>query len=100
VTGDDTRALAGHPTFLLRVSDNGTGISKHDIENIFDPFYTTKEPGKGTGLGLSVSYRIIEQTGGSIAVESDAGHGTRMTILLPLRTDKGDDDGKTNPDYR
>ena len=100
VAGNEPRALAGHPTFLLRVTDNGAGISKLDIENIFDPFYTTKEPGKGTGLGLSVSYMIIEQTGGSIAVESEAGHGTRMTILLPLHTDKGDDHGKTNSDYR
>ena len=100
VTFNDTRALAGHPTFLLRVTDNGAGISKHDIENIFDPFYTTKEPGKGTGLGLSVSYMIIEQTGGSIAVESDTVRGTTLTIALPLHTGKGDDDGKTNPDYR
>ena len=100
VTGYDPRALAGRPTFLLRVTDNGAGISKQDIENIFDPFYTTKEPGKGTGLGLSVSYMIIEQTGGSIVVDSDTGRGTTLTISLPLHADKGDEDGKTNPDHR
>jgi signal transduction histidine kinase len=65
--------------------DNGEGIAEDQIENIFDPFYTTKEPGKGTGLGLSVSYMIIEKLGGTIAVQSHRGQGTTFTIRLPLR---------------
>jgi glutamate-5-semialdehyde dehydrogenase len=47
--------------------DNGSGIDPQQLQNIFDPFYSTKDPGKGTGLGLSVSYMILEMLGGTIA---------------------------------
>ena len=64
--------------------DNGPGIPAENIGNIFDPFYTTKEPGKGTGLGLSVSFMIIEGFGGKMMVSSEIGKGTTMTLLLPV----------------
>jgi len=64
--------------------DNGSGIPAEDLTRIFDPFYTTKEPGKGTGLGLSVSLRIIEDIGGDIKVKSEVGKGTKIIIILPL----------------
>lgn len=64
--------------------DNGPGIEKSELGQIFDPFYTTKDPGKGTGLGLSVSYRIIEEQGGTIRAESVKGEGTTITLNLPL----------------
>ena len=54
------------------------------MSKIFDPFFTTKAVGKGTGLGLSISYKIIEQHGGRISVDSIMGKGTRFTIVLPL----------------
>jgi two-component system NtrC family sensor kinase len=63
--------------------DNGPGIPEENIGNIFDPFYTTKEPGKGTGLGLSVSFMMVEGFGGKMTVSSDIGEGTTMTLLLP-----------------
>lgn len=85
---DDPRAEKGGPVFLLRITDDGVGIAPQDIDNIFDPFYTTKAPGKGTGLGLSVSYMIVEQTGGAITVESDTETGARFTISLPLVPEK------------
>lgn len=69
---------------VIRFQDNGEGISAEQIDNIFDPFYTTKEPGKGTGLGLAVSFMIIEKLGGTIRVESQLGQGTAMVIHLPL----------------
>ena len=59
------------------------GIDTGELENIFDPFYTTKEPGKGTGLGLSICFTIIESMGGNIRAESD-GHGTIIVVNLPL----------------
>ena len=68
----------------VEISDNGKGIPPEIISKIFDPFFTTKAAGKGTGLGLSISYKIIEQHGGRISVDSTPGQGTRFTIVLPL----------------
>jgi len=72
------------PLLKLIYIDNGPGIPDENIGNIFDPFYTTKEPGKGTGLGLSVSFMIIENFGGKIEATSKQGEGTTMTVSLPL----------------
>jgi len=69
----------------VRISDNGPGIPPGELSRIFDPFYTTKEPGKGTGLGLSVSHRIVEDLEGSIRVASETDRGTRVIIRLPLQ---------------
>ena len=69
---------------LISLSDTGRGMSQQQLENIFVPFYTTKEVGKGTGLGLSVSYGIIESLGGKIEVESSLGQGSTFTIVLPI----------------
>ncbi|MCK5100374.1 MAG: ATP-binding protein, partial [Desulfobacteraceae bacterium] len=69
----------------IKISDNGSGILKEDLIKIFDPFYTTKEPGAGTGLGLWVSYMIIEEINGSIRVDSIKGDGTTFIIMLPLQ---------------
>jgi two-component system NtrC family sensor kinase len=78
---------AGDPAagFLeLKVMDNGAGIDEKSLEQVFDPFFTTKEPGKGTGLGLSVSYMIVRQMGGDMAVASSAPGATAMVLRLPL----------------
>jgi len=83
VVSDSDRADC--PSLLkLMFTDNGFGIPDGELGNIFDPFYTTKEPGKGTGLGLSVSFMIIEAMGGRIEASSEPGEGTTMTIYLPL----------------
>ena len=68
----------------VEISDNGKGIPPEIMSKIFDPFFTTKAVGKGTGLGLSISYKIIEQHGGKISVDSTVGKGTKFTIVLPL----------------
>lgn len=67
----------------IQISDNGPGIETGDLENIFDPFYTSKEPGKGTGLGLSICFTLIENMGGIIRAASDS-EGTTLTVILPL----------------
>lgn len=72
------------PSIRLTFQDTGPGISEAALSNIFDPFYTTKEPGMGTGLGLSTSIAIIEQMGGRIAVDSQEGAGTTMVVHIPL----------------
>jgi signal transduction histidine kinase len=66
----------------VTVSDTGAGIAKEHLNQIFDPFYTTKP--KGTGCGLSVVLRIVKTYGGRIAVESEPGQGTTFRIQLPL----------------
>jgi signal transduction histidine kinase len=83
------------PRQLLRItfSDNGPGISENDIGNIFDPFYTTKDPGKGTGLGLSVSFMIVQGFGGEMTVHSEKGDGTSLMIILPVIEDDASIDG-------
>jgi len=66
----------------LRISDTGRGISAENLRRIFDPFFTTRA--RGTGLGLSIARRIVESFGGVILVESIEGHGTTVTIQLPM----------------
>jgi two-component system, cell cycle sensor histidine kinase and response regulator CckA len=68
----------------LMVKDTGHGMTKEVRDQIFEPFYTTKEIGKGSGMGLSVVYGILEKHGGTIAVESEPGKGSEFTVLLPI----------------
>jgi len=65
------------------VRDDGSGIPPEILPRIFEPFLTTKETGRGVGLGLAISHSILERHNGSIAVESEAGHGTTFTVILP-----------------
>ncbi|WP_187640205.1 ATP-binding protein [Bosea sp. F3-2] len=64
------------------VEDNGPGIAPSHLERIFDPFFTTKPVGSGLGLGLSLSYNIIKDLGGTLAVASTGPSGTRFLITL------------------
>ncbi len=70
--------------FLLRVSDNGYGISEENMKRIFEPFFTTKKGGEGTGLGLAIAEQVIEEHHGSIQVESKEGEGTTFLVTLPV----------------
>jgi two-component system, cell cycle sensor histidine kinase and response regulator CckA len=77
-----SRALPGSRV-ELSVTDTGPGIPPDLLPRIFDPSFTTKGPGDGSGLGLTITKRIVEQYGGTVAVVSQLGVGTRFTIELP-----------------
>jgi len=66
----------------IYVADNGIGIPKESLRDIFNPFFTTKEG--GTGLGLSITQKVIEEHKGTIKIDSEVGKGTTFTILLPI----------------
>jgi signal transduction histidine kinase len=68
----------------IEIADNGSGIPADVLPKIFDPFFTTKGVGKGTGLGLSICYKIVENHGGKLEVQSKPGVGTRFTVVLPV----------------
>ena len=83
---------------ILSVRDTGQGIDPLNMEKIFDPYFTTKEPGEGTGLGLSVAKGIVEDYGGRVTVESELGKGTVFHIYFPRIQQLKDD--KTDSLYR
>ena len=70
---------------LIRISDNGVGMTDDVKVRIYDPFFTTKAVGEGTGLGMAIVYGIIQDHQGDIRVESSPGVGTEFTIDLPVR---------------
>ncbi len=81
--GFNYRGMPAADYVLIEVEDTGTGIKEDVLEKIFEPFFSTKEPGKGTGLGLSMVYGIIKQTGGFIYADTELGKGTNFRIFLP-----------------
>jgi signal transduction histidine kinase len=70
---------------VIRVADNGNGISQKNIDKIFNPFFTTKPAGQGTGLGLSLSYDIVKAHGGELKVETKEGEGVVFIVELPMQ---------------
>ncbi|MEQ8189535.1 MAG: response regulator [Candidatus Eremiobacterota bacterium] len=75
--------LKSGPYVKLVVKDTGHGIEPDVLEHIFEPYFTTKDPGEGTGLGLSVVHGIVRSHGGDITVNSQPGKGTVFEVLLP-----------------
>jgi signal transduction histidine kinase len=81
-------ATAGDPAKVVcEISDNGIGIPEDIVSRIYEPFFTTKDAAEGTGLGLTIVWQIVEEHGGKIQVQSQAGKGTVFRVLLPAETD-------------
>jgi PAS domain S-box-containing protein len=74
----------------ITVADTGAGIAPDVLPKIFDPFFTTKQAHNGSGLGLSQVHGFTHQSGGRVAIDSELGHGTRITLYLPRATTKPD----------
>lgn len=70
---------------LVRIVDTGIGVPRHQYEQVFEPFFSTKGEGKGTGLGLSIVRNIIAQHGGSVSLTSDPGVATAFEVRLPVK---------------
>jgi signal transduction histidine kinase len=82
----EVRASSGGDVVQLVVEDNGPGIDREIIEQVFDPFVTTKAPGQGTGLGLAVCHTIVERLGGSIEAANRKQGGAIFHVRLPSAT--------------
>jgi signal transduction histidine kinase len=74
---------SGFPCVLLAVTDNGRGMDAQTRQRLFEPFFTTKDSGTGSGLGLTTVRTIVTNNRGLIHIDSEAGRGTRVMILLP-----------------
>ena len=70
-------------TLVLRVADDGPGIPRAELQRVFTPFYSTKDPDRGMGVGLSIALQVVRSLGGTIAVESEPGEGARFEVRLP-----------------
>ena len=88
--------LAEDSWVKVMVKDGGCGMTKEQIRQALEPFYTTKSPGKGTGLGLAVCYRFIEYHQGRIHIDSAPGRGTVVTVSFPAPGRNADKPGSAN----
>ncbi|MFY0652483.1 MAG: GHKL domain-containing protein [Cyclobacteriaceae bacterium] len=81
-----------HQHVMIKIKDNGSGMSEQVKRRIFEPFFTTKAVGIGTGLGMSITFGIIEKHRGNIYVTSEEGNGTEFSILIPKHLEESRDE--------
>ncbi len=83
---------------VVMFADSGSGVEEQNMEELFTPFFTTKEVGEGLGLGLAISYRIITDLGGALKVQNRENRGAVFSVRLPAFADEGksDDENESN----
>ncbi len=86
-TRTSPRLPAGSPGVLLYVTDEGPGVPEADRDRVFDPFYTTKDPGEGTGLGLAIVARTVHESGGVVWVDPSGEGGAVFMVFLPIASE-------------
>ncbi len=79
----DVQIESTNESIKIYIIDTGKGIKQEVLQNIYDPFFTTKP--SGTGVGLSVSFKVIEEHGGTIDATSEQGKSTTMLLTLPIK---------------
>lgn len=84
-TAIDIECRKQEQRLVLKIRDQGSGIKPEELNNIFDPFFSTKAEGEGSGLGLSISLGIIEYHNGSLSISNNPGAGVTATVILPLQ---------------
>jgi len=84
----EARHIPSLSCIAIAIEDNGKGMSREIMDNLFHPFFTTRRNSGGTGLGLSISYGIVKDHGGTIGVISQPGVGSRFTVFLPVEPKK------------
>ena len=77
--------MADADSVRIECRDTGKGMTAEEIKDAFKPFFTTKKPGEGTGLGLYIAHEIVQRHDGMIAIDSEHGRGTIVTVSLPCR---------------
>jgi signal transduction histidine kinase len=94
----DVYVQTTHKQAIVRVEDDGCGMSQQVLQHLFEPFFTRRRDGTGTGLGLSITYRIVSQHHGSLIASSDGeGRGSKLEMVLPIEA-CGDDEIENKPD--
>ncbi len=81
----EIECLEQEQNLILKIRDRGSGIKPEELDNIFDPFFSTKAEGEGSGLGLSISLGIIEYHNGSLSISNNPDAGVTATVILPLQ---------------
>jgi PAS domain S-box-containing protein len=85
-----TAPITNRQDVVIRIADNGLGMSEEVCQKIFDPFFSTKPVGSGTGLGLSISHQIVvEKHKGQLSCISDPGRGTELIVEIPVTSKRG-----------
>jgi CheY-like chemotaxis protein len=98
VTSTATEPGEGRGRLVLLFTDSGCGMTDEVKARIFEPFFTTKGPGKGTGLGLATVLGIVQQSGGTIEVESRTGNGTTFRMSFPVAEANGEAPATARPE--